>query len=541
MRRAAAAFAALFVALLAVVALAGPARANDLTSPPGLDEVPAGGYRLTEREALRIADRLPEVREARAEQRRSTRSAFLKPVRRWQVSYYDDQKDRAEIGQVQIDDATGAVLEVWTDYKVPWTMARGYDGAFGRKINSPFVWVPLAILFVLPFITWRRPFRMLHLDLLVLTGFSVAYAFFNQGEIEVSTPLTTPLLLYVLVRMLWIGLRPKDTDRPPDRPLPLLVPAMWLGIAAVFLLGFRLGLNLLSSNVIDVGYSGVIGADKLANGMPLYGDFPEDNSSGDTYGPILYLLYVPFEQILGWSGRWDDLPAAHAAALVFDLLCVGLLFQLGRQVRGKAMGITLVYAWVAFPFTTFATNTNANDALPAALVIAALVAATSPGGRGILIGLAGLTKLAPLALIPVFATYRWRGDRVRTIALYALGLLIATILGLATIVLHEGSVREFYDASLGFQADRESPFTPWGLYDGLGGVQTAVQIFGVVLGVAVAFLPRRQDAVGLAALSAAVLVAAQLGLGYWFFLYVVWWIPLVLVALLARDGEPELT
>lgn len=536
MRRAAAALAA---ALLLVLGFAGAASADDLQSPPGPDDVPQG-YRLTERQVLAIADRLERVRAARAEERKSTRSAFLKPVRRWQVSYYDDKQPRSEIAQVSIDDQTGAVLEVWNGYKVPWTMARGYDGAFGRKINSPLVWIPLAVLFVLPFVDWRRPFRMLHLDLLVLTGFSVAYHFFNVGDVDMSTPLTTPLLVYVLLRMLWIGLRARDTDRPPDRPLPLLVPALWLGVAAVFLLGFRLGLNILSSNVIDVGYSGVIGAHKLANGEALYGAFPADNASGDTYGPIMYLLYVPFEQILGWSGSWDDLPAAHAAALVFDLLCVGLLFQLGRQLRGTAMGIVLVYAWVAFPFTTFATNTNANDALPAAFVLAALVAATSPGARGILIGLAGMTKLAPLGLIPLFATYRWKGDRVRTVALYAMGLFIALVLSAAVVLLHDGRFKEFYDASLGFQADRLSPFTPWGLYDGLGTVQTVVQVLGVALGVAVAFLPRRQDVVGLAALSAAVLVALQLGLGYWFFLYVVWWIPLVLVALLGRDGEPAL-
>lgn len=536
MRRAAAALAA---ALVLALAFAPVAPASDLQSPPGPDEVPQG-YRLTERQAIAIADRLEQVRRARADVRRSTRSAFLKPVRRWQVSYYDDDEPRNEIAQVHIDDATGAVLEAWTGYQVPWTMARGYDGAFGRKINSPLVWIPLAVLFVLPFVDWRRPLRMLHLDLLVLTGFSVAYHFFNVGDIGTSTPLTTPLLVYVLARMLWIGLRPRDTDRPPDRPLALLVPALWLGVAAVFLLGFRLGLNVLSSNVIDVGYSGVIGAHKLANGEVLYGAFPPDNASGDTYGPIMYLLYVPFEQLLGWSGSWDDLPAAHAAALVFDLLCVGLLFQLGRQLRGTAMGVVLVYAWVAFPFTTFATNTNANDALPAAFVLAALVAATSPGARGVLIGLAGMTKLAPLGLVPVFATYRWREDRPRTVALYGLGLLIALVLSASVVLLHGGSPRAFYEASLGFQAERLSPFTPWGLYDGLGAVQTVVQVLGVALGVAVAFLPRRQDVVGLAALSAAVLVALQLGLGYWFFLYVVWWFPLVMIALLGRAGEPAL-
>ena len=70
------------------------------------------------------------------------------------------------------------------------------------------------------------------------------------------------------------------------------------------------------------------------------------------------------------------------------------------------------------------------------------------------------------------------------------------------------------------------------------GIHRAAGIALLAFGIAVAFLPRRQDTVGLAALAAAVLLALQLGLGYWFFLYVVWWIPLVMVALLGRDGDP---
>ena len=54
--------------------------------------------------------------------------------------------------------------------------------------------------------------------------------------------------------------------------------------------------------MIDVGYSGVIGADKLTHGRELWGAFPSDNEHGDTYGPLLYLAYVPFELILPWHG-----------------------------------------------------------------------------------------------------------------------------------------------------------------------------------------------------------------------------------------------
>ena len=50
---------------------------------------------------------------------------------------------------------------------------------------------------------------------------------------------------------------------------------MWvLAGAAVFIGGFRIGLNVRSSNVIDVGYSGVIGAERISHGQIPYGNMP---------------------------------------------------------------------------------------------------------------------------------------------------------------------------------------------------------------------------------------------------------------------------
>ena len=89
-------------------------------------------------------------------------------------------------------------------------MARGYEGAFGRKWNSPWLLVPLGLLFLLPFVDFRRPLRLLHLDLLVLLGFGVSHVFFNRGEIGVSVPLAYPVLLYVMGRMLWEGWRRRE-------------------------------------------------------------------------------------------------------------------------------------------------------------------------------------------------------------------------------------------------------------------------------------------------------------------------------------------
>ena len=122
----------------------------------------------------------------------------------------------------------------------------------------------------------------------------------------------------------------------------------------MLLVGFRVALNVVDSNVIDVGYAGVIGADRIADGDPLYGDgFSNDVERGDTYGPVTYLAYLPFEQALPWSGRWDDLPAAHGAALAFDLITLFGLVLLGRRLRsgreGRELGLALGFAWAFLP------------------------------------------------------------------------------------------------------------------------------------------------------------------------------------------------
>ena len=186
-------------------------------------------------------------------------------------------------------------------------------GAFGHKLDAPYVFLPLCALFLLGLVDWRRRWRIANLDLLVLLGFGVSYFFFNRAEIGVSVPLQYPPLLYLLARALWIGFRGRGEGIRP------VWPAAWLLIAALFLIGFRVGLNVADSGVIDVGYAGVVGADRIAHGEPIYGNFPKEISQGDTYGPVNYYAYVPFERIWPWSGTWNDLPAAHAAAVFFDL------------------------------------------------------------------------------------------------------------------------------------------------------------------------------------------------------------------------------
>jgi len=510
---------------------------------------PPAGYRLTAARVKRIAAANPTVRAELRRHRRAVPYEYTKGAGTWQVSWFSAGRHQVELIQVYVDDATGKVTQAWTGFQVAWSMARGYPGAFGRRVNAWYVWIPMCLMFVAPFVPLplprarhpaspdsaggkssgcrRRP-SLLHLDLLVLLGFSVSLALFNNAQIGLSVPLVYPFLLYLLARMLLLAF---GRGRPRE-PLRLLVPVSWLAIGVIFLVGFRVGLNVTNSNVIDVGYAGVIGADKLLHGKPLYGHWPKDNAQGDTYGPVAYYAYVPFRAVFGWSGSWDTLPAAHAAAIAFDLLTLVGLFFLGRRIRGPTLGVLLAYAWAAYPFTLWSLSSNTNDALVALLLVLALLGITSAPARGVLGALAGLTKLAPLALAPLLL--RGPGGswpRKRSLAGYVIAYGL-TLLAAMLPVLLENNLHAFWHDSIAYQAGRVSPFSVWGLWGGLRLEQHLVEGAAVGLAIAAAFVPRRRGVIEIAALGAGVLIALQLAANYWLYSYIVWFFPLVIVALL---------
>jgi hypothetical protein len=101
----------------------------------------------------------------------------------------------------------------------------------------------------------------------------------------------------------------------------------------------------------------------------------------------------------------------------------------------------------------------------------------------------------------------------------------------------DGGLREMYDRTIGYQASRPSPFSIWGQVDSLGWLQTVMKAAAASLALLVAFVPRRIGLRQTAALGAGVLIAFQLAVTHWFFLYLVWFVPFVLVAILAGHGS----
>ncbi len=533
-----------------------------LSKPPAETEPPPGFVLSADRVAAiateAVSGELDDDSTTRTERVRTRLGTDGQP--QWQVDIFD--ADGTDVAQVVIDDASGEVVEEWTGSQVETKLARGYDGAVSGDLNEWWFWLPLCVLFLAPFVDPRRPLRLVHLDLLALLGFSVSLFFFNKGDIDLSVPLVYPVLAYVFVRMLIAGFRPSER---PDRLLPLL-PRNWLVLGILALVAVHAVFVVAGGKVIDVGLAGVVGADRITHGEDLYSpDFSEGLPSsgdvrGDTYGPVNYLAYVPFELALPWSGRWDDVPAARAAALGFDLLTALALFLLGTRLRrppplrhawtggirqaewypteeDKTLGAALAFAWLAYPFTLYTLGSSFNDSLVALLVVCCLLVVFSPPARGALAALAGLTKFGPLALAPLLAA--GTGDR-RPRALFACGLAFVVVAALVTVpLLPDGGFGELYDRSLGYQASRGSPFSIWGQAPSLEPLQTATKVFAVGLALALFFVPRRRTPVQLAALAAATLIAIQVTSNHWFYPYAVWFAPLVLIAVFASQRGAE--
>ena len=475
----------------------------------------------------------------------------------WTVAFID-RTGRVQ-AQVLVDDTRGTLNETRTGPQVAWQMARGYEGAFGRSVTRGRIWIPLIVLFLVPLIRWRRLVSWRTLDLLMLTGFCVSLVWFNRGEIFTSVPLAYPPLAYLAIRLALIGFRGRRAasraapDAPPDPPAgrrPRLTTwcPTWLLVCLMLLaVGLRLGLNAFDSNVVDVGYAGVIGADRIAHGETPYGTFPSDCGQCDTYGPFTYLTYVPFEAANPWVGRWNDLPAAHGAAVMFDLVALLGMIVLGWRLGGRRLAAGLGLAWAAFPFTAYALESNSNDSLVAACLVWGLVFAHRPLGRGLAVGLAALAKFTPAILLVLWSRHPFPrpGPARRRLPAYLGGLALAALAS-GWVVFLDGAegARAFWTRTVGFQLDRESPFSIWGQHEWLRPVQLALAGVVVLGSVLVAVRPRRLDMRAFAALSGALILGIQLTMTHWFYLYIPWFLPFAIVALvpewprLARDDEP---
>ena len=424
----------------------------------------------------------------------------------------------------------GKVRAVWTG---PLAIAEYARGHYAPIFDSPWVVITFSVLFLIPFLDRRRLRSWLLLDGLVLLSFMVSYGLFDATHLEAAVWAAYPPMIYLVARLLMIGF-----GRARGGSLPTWIPTKALALGLLGLVVARSVLSLVDHTIIDVGFASVIGASRLAHGQALY---YLNAQHGDTYGPVNYLLYLPFELIWPYDGKWDYLASAHVAALFFDLATIGGLVQFGRKLRpgeqGLRLGLTLGWAYAASPLTLLCLMMHSNDEMIAMFGVLTLLVLRSAPGRGLVLGLAAAAKFSPAGLLPLIAVGRRgsRNDAIRVVVVFA--AIIAVTVGL---YLPPGGITEFWNHTIGFQLSRSDVFSPWALHSSLNPIKDLLELFAVGLALGVAVFPRRErSVVEIAALAGAITIAIQMPAIHWFYYYIVWFMPFALIAFFGgREASP---
>jgi hypothetical protein len=480
---------------------------------------------LTTARVIRIADTTSVVRALPSADRRpaNVTAHILTSALCWQVTYYNS--GNVPVSKVTIEDATGRVDQAWNHNQVFWYLARGDENAYGGELNALIIFVPLCALFFLAFFDWRRPLQISHLDLLMIELFAVGLGFFNAANIPWSVVCNYLALGYLAARLSWIAWRGPRSWLQIQWSNSVL-----LGLLAA-VVGLRWGLNITSQSVLDVGSASVVGAERLVHGQLIYNHFPSIISTGDTYGPLLYLLYTPFVLIAPWNGLTLEPVAAHIAALCWDAAVIGLLAWIGwrwspasRDTRWRrALG--LVAGWVLNPLSAYTLVLSSHDAV-IGLALLAAVALKNSLARGLSLGIAGGAKILPWLLAPILGQLA----TARQVLAWWSGAAITLII--AAIIIIPNGLHTFYERTFVIQAVRQSPFTPWGEWGVLHPLHDVMIGLSLLATALLAWRAPKFTRLQLVAAAGAVVILSQMALNFWYYTYVAWFLPLVMLVLL---------
>jgi hypothetical protein len=411
-----------------------------------------------------------------------------------------------------------------------WFKPEVAGGAF--TLYPLFIAVPSAACFVLGLLDWRRPWRVEHLDLLALAGFFPVAMLLSDDDSQAGLGLAAVCLGWLFARMLGVSFG--------KWPMPQLRPSISsqrLGLAILILLLVRTG-SVAAGNILDVGQASSLGAWRVLHGLHLYGAVSWQGPGRlriyrpDSYGPFAYYAYIPFVAIIPPA---PALLATLLPAVCFDVLTLAGLHKLGRRLGGRPLAQAFMFAYLLYPFPDLSLMAQTNDALIAALCVWSIVAAAErPVARGLLMAAAALTKFVPALLALQFLGLRRGRSR------YALTLVASLAAMLAWPLITSGPA-QFLDSTFGYQLVQRgggAQFSIWTYMPHVAIVARPILAAALVLlALSPMVRPEVRDAREHAALAAALLIGAQLLLGYWFYSYLTWCYPLLIIAIIqSRTG-----
>jgi hypothetical protein len=416
--------------------------------------------------------------------------------------------------------------------------------AYGSNIaNDPRVLGGLALVFILMTAVWPL-WRLRNLDALVAAGTALSIILFNHWTLTRMVLVSYPAMIYLALRCAWQGLAPPGS-RLPATPLYEHLTRGWspesrlrllrLMAAALGLITVMVGLSSL--HVIDVGSAVMEGATDVTQGILPYGHIP-DVLHGDTYPIASYLAYVPFAALSPVHTAWDNADATLFVAVAAALFAAWAAWRIVRRAGSSTGGLRAAVALLAFPPLLATVSTGTTDVVLAGLLICTFLLWRRPGWASVALTGAVWFKAAPVLAMPFLLSRLRARDWLRACAAVVAvsGVCVGVLVTLGGLA---GPARML--SAIGFQFTRSSPYTPWGLVGSVPLQQLAEALtLALVAGAAIRLrrdAPLAGDITRVAGLFGAVLLGAQIAASFWNYMYLVWALPFLILALFPTPGE----
>lgn len=393
----------------------------------------------------------------------------------------------------------------------------------GYEVNGPTWFYLSSLLIIAVFFRFNRLWSVRNLDLLLLLSLSPGLLFVGAQPAQSSFGYVWlfGVSAAILLR-LWFD--PVLTRRP--RLEQNLKPAglTFLCLSAVAFLTTK----IITEEPHPASVAMLRRADDLINRQ----DTPhrEENSGEDKLptseaGPTGTLVAAPVGSLTGGvervAARWLAV-VAHAAVLL------GLIFTGRWHFSDTNMGLAMATLYLLLPCTAFDVS-RVNHVLPSAFLVWALIFHARPVVAGCLLGLACGTLFFPAFLLPIWFAFYWKRGAFRfSAALIGVGAVL-----LGSLALTSADSNSFTHQILGsidwsvlkFQSEGGVGF--WGLYN----PAYRIPVFSsfLVMLTVLSIWPLEKNLEHLLSHSAAVIVGTQFWYPHLGGVYILWYLPLLLL------------
>ncbi|MCC9599258.1 hypothetical protein LOC67_01705 [Stieleria sp. JC731] len=241
---------------------------------------------------------------------------------------------------------------------------------------------------------------------------------------------------------------------------------------------------------------------------------------------------APTADELDLSKRSSTILAKVLAISAHLAIIVGLILVGNRHFGNLRSGVGCALLYLIVPYTAQYTG-RVDHALPAALLLWAILSYRRPMIAGMFLGLAAGLVYYPLFLLPLWYSFYWRkGVRsfsIGVIVTLAMLVMILSISGTDSLIDH---LRRMF----GLFAPTKEPRGIWGLGWDPRWRLPVIVAFGILSSLFAAW-PSSKNLGTLIGCSAAVMVAVQFWHGYGGGLFIAWFLPLLLLTIFRPNLE----